>query len=646
MDLFGQNILDFPDEGGSLFHRLPRISESDYLPELGLDTLDLTGLYNNNKVTIDDDQESNDSAVYSDDITSDDASSEAANNNDDVGLLNDDEDSYLSAVAFDQICKVVEEKTNPASDNVTEPVDFIDENIPEDTVNILPSESIHFEPDHFLETYINSESPLDDHHHHDDASLVASSQLLASASNNFVPDTINQCITSSQHRPDEVLPLELSDFAQLHQDQTVSTPASSDFTLTSEDIDLGEKLLNGDLSTRCSLESLIAEPEVFTDGKISGDSSFKLPDDDLQTDLESEVYSRLDQFDFNLSNTANDSVDPDEESIAEAREVPSKINEFFNDFFAEINENTEEYDDFLNNILSDNNMEDFNNTDEDTFNIDAVDPSLIKQENISIKQEPVDEDLEIPHIVNVKKEIKEEDPELHSWLREHDYSLPPSSSLFLTPPHSPDHPHLVSKSHIVKFIKPSDLKFKMTLPVKKEISNRKVNPRSILKPLDTSVNKKTKSAKELVQDILEKRPKQLQEQREHVRNIKKRRREEETREPKSPKYACLDDLRTKTKSAESRGSRSRKYEEERELHNQMERQRREEMKVAYDCLKAVIPSIAEVEKVSKLNILNTARDYFISLEKRVKLTALMKQREEEKREKLLEKLNLLQLEMI
>ena len=76
----------------------------------------------------------------------------------------------------------------------------------------------------------------------------------------------------------------------------------------------------------------------------------------------------------------------------------------------------------------------------------------------------------------------------------------------------------------------------------------------------------------------------------------------------------------------------------------MERQRRIEMKDAYDCLKAVIPSIATVDKVSKLNILNTARDYYRALEGRIERLKTAKQLEAERKRQLLEKLNLLQLE--
>ena len=49
-----------------------------------------------------------------------------------------------------------------------------------------------------------------------------------------------------------------------------------------------------------------------------------------------------------------------------------------------------------------------------------------------------------------------------------------------------------------------------------------------------------------------------------------------------------------------------KHHEAREIHNHMERQRRNELKIAYDTLKACIPDIADSEKVSKQMILDTA----------------------------------------
>ena len=52
-----------------------------------------------------------------------------------------------------------------------------------------------------------------------------------------------------------------------------------------------------------------------------------------------------------------------------------------------------------------------------------------------------------------------------------------------------------------------------------------------------------------------------------------------------------------------------KCREIRDLHNRMERQRRVDLKNNYDQLKDCVPSLADVDKASKLNILNKAADY-------------------------------------
>ena len=117
---------------------------------------------------------------------------------------------------------------------------------------------------------------------------------------------------------------------------------------------------------------------------------------------------------------------------------------------------------------------------------------------------------------------------------------------------------------------------------------------------------------------------------------------EESRGPKRAKVSCLDDVR----SSKGEKGKHRKFEEERELHNSMERQRRIEMKDAFDELKAVIPEIAKNDKVSKLNILNTARDYYCSLRSKVDTLQAVRQREEARRTRLLEQLNLLQIQQM
>lgn len=62
-------------------------------------------------------------------------------------------------------------------------------------------------------------------------------------------------------------------------------------------------------------------------------------------------------------------------------------------------------------------------------------------------------------------------------------------------------------------------------------------------------------------------------------------------------------------SQQSRKSPEDKCREIRDLHNRMERQRRVDLKNNYDQLKDCVPALADVDKASKLNILNKAADY-------------------------------------
>ena len=114
-----------------------------------------------------------------------------------------------------------------------------------------------------------------------------------------------------------------------------------------------------------------------------------------------------------------------------------------------------------------------------------------------------------------------------------------------------------------------------------------------------------KTAKELVREIVEKRSRlDLKTKREQVKSMKRKLRLEGKSEVRGAKRHCFTDLRSKPDL-----KKYRKFEEERELHNSMERQRRVELKDAYDGLKERIPSIATEDKVSKLMILNTASDF-------------------------------------
>ena len=725
MDLFGQNILDFPSTDDTLFlGRLPRISESEYLQDLGLDNLtdNAENINENRKVSLENDEEwSNDSAIYSEDANSDmtDTNSEIKSN---VGSELGDEDSYLySAVSFDQICKqdtrksasneindaeevdIVEPETLVPSQKTVESITF-DDVIEEDITDVVPlgNEDIGIGLDD--SGYLGSGSQDGQGTNFCNEELLAGASLLITS--NLVPDIdhIDQFDSSSSHTLPDV-PTSVPD---LH------VPMSLDQMLSDSD-DLSE---TEDVLKTIDLNDVLKQKSTSEDGSERGGgekskSAFEGLFDDFKNycdnaeksiDIKEELHSisadseetdyGLEQFDFDLCNA----TDIEKTDLPSEEEVTSHIiDDFLTSMFGDdASEDANDYNDLLNSILTEENI----NTDyfnDDDFNIDSVDPSCTNyveaEKEKSIKTEVVDPN-EPPQLqVNIKKEPEEEySSDNFYWLREHDYSLPVTSSLFLTPPHSPGddfEEKLIKKSllvrknlpnkarsQIVKFNKPKDLKFVMTLPVKGGEKYKKVNARSILKnkilhhnnpsgSKSKSLQQKSKSrssdssssqsktAKELVREILEKRnlAQHIQEKKEFVRNMKKRMREETQRDldreefsigpSKASKAACLEDLRTKGDL-----KKYRKFEEERELHNSMERQRRIEMKDAYDVLKATIPSIKDNDKVSKLNILNTARDYYLDLEALVRRTIAAKQRELDRRKYLMEKINLLKLQII
>ena len=482
---------------------------------------------------------------------------------------------------------------------------------------------------------------------------------------------------------------------------------SDDLSEEAEDvlktIDLNDVLKQRSTSgTECGEKSKSAFENLFADFKNfseNAEKSINIKEElhSFNADCEETDYG-LEQFDFNLCNA----TDIEKTDLPGEEEVTSHIiDDFLTSMFGDdASEDANDYNDLLNTILTEENIDTdyFNN---ESFDIDSVDPSCTSiveaEKEKSIKTE-VEDPAEPPQLqVNIKKEPEEEfGSDNFYWLKEHDYALPVTSSLFLTPPHSPGddfeeklikksllvRKNLPSKarSQIVKFNKPKDLKFVMTLPVKGGEKYKKVNARSILKSKilhhsspsgskslkqksksrssqngsnSSRSSSQTKTAKELVREILEKRnlAQHIQEKKEHVRNMKKRMREETQRDldreefsigpSKARKAACLEDLRSKGDL-----KKYRKFEEERELHNSMERQRRIEMKDAYDVLKATIPSIRDNDKVSKLNILNTARDYYLDLEDLVRRTTAAKQRELDRRKYLMERINLLKLQII
>ena len=556
MDLFGQSILDFPSEDETLFlGQLSRVSESEYLGELGLENI-VSSCYN---------EESNDSALGSSNGPGSDTSSEVRSQAD-LGFLQD-EDSYLNtAVSFDQVFRSIK-------------TDF------EDTSSKSLLDSFSFEEMITEESAssISEETDLKD------SGFLSE---LKTEKTNRVPDVEN----------------------------VQSTP------LSFENILRDARSVNSlPIKMQPNLEPLSSEiADTATDFNLFGDLGIE------HQEVKEESDNCL--FDDLLKSMFDAAEETDEKA---------------------------DYDDLLTSILSSEEnidpeyFENFANNDE--FDIDSVDPACIqekfKDEIVEVKKEPEDFSIDYNALV----------------LRDHDYTLPMTSSLFLTPPHSPGEdseaeacPKLVGGSPphnlIVKFNQPKDLKFVINLPVKKD--SKKDNSRSILKrkilhretggTLSSKHGKdnlpEKRSARELVREIIEKRSltRHIEEKREFVKNMKRKRREETLEEQSEcrglkSKYRCPQNVEIK-----SDNKKYRKFEEERELHNSMERQRRIEMKEAYDYLKGVVPPIAAKDKVSKLNILNTARDYCHGLAGKLERLEAIQCREAFRQRQLVEKLKMLQ----
>ena len=419
---------------------------------------------------------------------------------------------------------------------------------------------------------------------------------------------------------------------------------------------------------------------------------------------EEELDCDLGQFNFNLALTESsreketvDKLSEDLQRITEELTVsPSSL---WAECFPEglqsaASTAASEYDDLLDSILSSPehslDPEYFNS---DYFDIDSVDPTCLHQVKEESPCEDQQEEEQVAKVevdqVKVKEEEEEEgdegeEEEVHSSRLDHDYSLPPSSSLLITPPHSSEDEseaedkfkgrlcgshqtksttHKLVKTHqqrsnstgatqIIKFQHKKDLKFVMSFQVKSD-ELKSTSPRSLLKSKLVgregrrvkelqreeerrsssslhSNNGPQKTAKELVREIIEKRSRMdLKTKREQVKSMKRKLRLEGKTEVRGAKHRCLTDLRSKPDL-----KKYRKFEEERELHNSMERQRRVELKDAYDSLKERIPSIATEDKVSKLMILNTASDFCRGMEGTLSKLRRERQREVERSRKL------------
>ena len=115
MDLFGQNIMDFPDESATLFlGRLPRVSESDYVSDLGINKRNEIDLLEINKkltdwgLSMEDSGVIDDSLVYctsedSNDSAYTDQSVKSEEEQKSTDLLQEEISYFCDSVTFEEV---------------------------------------------------------------------------------------------------------------------------------------------------------------------------------------------------------------------------------------------------------------------------------------------------------------------------------------------------------------------------------------------------------------------------------------------------------------------------------------------------------------------------------------------------------------
>jgi len=836
MDLFGQNIMDFPDESATLFMgRLPRVSESDYVSDLGINKRNEIDLLEINKkltdwgLSMEDAGVIDDSLVYcasedSNDSAYTDESVKSEGDRKSTDLLQEEISYFCDSVTFEEVVtEDVEEKeqyqdevinTEEVAEEIVELSGLSDKSFEDDVMNaevicedasscasqeVMIEDNVTFLPGEIIDSNDNnsydllgdifvgnSQTEIEDQSVEIDASVfvrtessqsdnhdeVTSTEISSQIDNSLIVPDLTNFVPSSSDDIQESLESPCGSGRGLLDDYPETQLSFENLLPTNNEFLISENSNSSELLEESS-ESNEQHLDVFSDIDISAILHAKSKSEELHSnssnmiggaacdfveelkDLnspESSVISEissadidmnldasfsslksdaagiscdLDQFDFDLSQDY-EKLENDIQKLTDEvnfNKDSGTSEDFWSEIFSEADpSNSMEYDDLLDSILSSAENLDpeyFNSLTNNEFDIDSVDPTCLKKINIESEKEKMEPTDDIKEEIKAETDIKTECEEVEEDTRprfdetshfytDHDYTIPRTSSLFLTPPHSSEeesdedatelpytvkyknknsllksmkstkytniHNHLVKntpvkgKSQIIKFHHKKDLKFVINLPVKRE---SKSNARSILKnkilqnkarelkyksSSKTSPTKqmmrgsrdqldKQKSAKELVREILEKRSlaQDIQEKREFVKTMKKRLREETQKDtcsgPKA-KYRCIQDIRSKPDD-----KKYRKFEEERELHNSMERQRRIELKDAYDHLKSIIPNISNVDKVSKLMILNTSTDYCTSMEAKIGRLELIKQRESDKKRLLLEQLNMLKLQM-
>lgn len=102
--------------------------------------------------------------------------------------------------------------------------------------------------------------------------------------------------------------------------------------------------------------------------------------------------------------------------------------------------------------------------------------------------------------------------------------------------------------------------------------------------------------------------------------------------------------RTEVEEPKSRSGKS-DHKEARDVHNQMERQRRQDLKNAYDSLKEFVPTIANSDRASKQMVLDKAIDYCKTLKGKETSVREQKKRIQQRNEALRKRLALIESQM-
>jgi len=413
------------------------------------------------------------------------------------------------------------------------------------------------------------------------------------------------------------------DFRDLNFDDTLLSDGSISSVLSSDEIFSQMEICSDFLEESSSLNNV---GDIANANDILGEIKLEdyKRDDPIICDIKQEIVEEsISNFDIPDSHLVDlERVEFDIAKLKQEVDTTSDDDSMWSDFFCEddSSEISKEYDDLLKSLL--------------TTPVDDFDLTLNVFNNVDEEEERTDE-----------SNSAEDKYCLDIILADHCYTLPwQESSVLLTPPNSsgddsdPELEETSSQISIkkeqsdkfpiktVKLKHKKDLKFVFSIKVKDGVptSNKSlVAGRSLLKKNHPpGYIPPACSTSQLVRQVLQKRA------------YRKRHKLNEA-------AMAVTSLLNHEHRGVFQADRLLKMQTDREIHNSMERQRRIELKNEFDNLKTLIPEIAQSEKVSKLNVLNSSADYVIKLERIDLKLKLKKNQLKEKRQRLMEQLKLL-----